>query len=187
MGAVAAAAFALGGCGTSDTDAKTPVAAAPPPGAGANAEPTAEKAADPAKVGFDDEGYACGLLTRADVETLFGGPVGDAEPSSVGASRFCQWKTVAGDPWVFLQVGTPSNGADTEYAQLRKAFKEAKDIPGLGRKAYSYYHRGETHVYVRVDDKLVKVAVQYIKDRAVTPEADVARVTTLARQVVGRM
>ena len=186
-GALAAVTFALAGCGTSAQDTERPAAAAD---AGTGAEPSTEAAADKPAVGYADEGYACTLLTRADMETLFDGPVGDPQPTSVGASRFCQWKTAAGDPWVFLEIGIPSKGASAEYDELRKAYqsaKEAKDISGLGEKSYSFYHRGETRVYVRIQDKLVKVAVQYLKGRTLTPEDDVARLTTLSRQVVGRM
>lgn len=185
-GALAAVAFALAGCGTSAQDTEPPAAAAAGPGA----EPNTEAGADKPAGGYADEGYACTLLTRADMETLFGGPVGEPEPTSVGGSRFCQWKTVAGDPWVFLEIGIPSKGASAEYDELRTAYKsnkEAKDIAGLGDKSYSFYHRGETRVYVLLQDKLVKVAVQYLKGRTLTPEDDVARLTTLSRQVIGRM
>ncbi len=189
-GALAAATFALAGCGTSTQDTKPPAAAAEAPAAGTGAEPNTEADAAKPAAGYADEGYACSLLTRADVETLFGGPVGEPQPRSVGNSRFCQWATAAGDPWVFLEIKIPSNGASTEYDTLRKAYKsakEAKDVPGLGEKSYSFYHRGETHVNVLVQDKLVKVAVQYLKGRTLSPEEDVARVTTLSRQVIGRM
>jgi hypothetical protein len=188
-GALAAVTFALAGCGTSAQDTEPSAAAAEAPAAGTGADPT-EAGADKPAGGYADEGYACTLLTRADMETLFGGPVGEPQPRSVGDSRFCQWATAAGDPWVLLEIGIPSNGASTEYDEVRKAFswaKEAKDISGLGDKSYSYYHRGETHVYVLVQGKLVKVAVQYLKGRTLTPEDDVARLTTLSRQVIGRM
>jgi len=190
-GAFAAATFALAGCGTSAQDTEPPAGAAQAPAAGTGAEPNTEAGADkPAAGGYADEGYACTLLTRADMETLFGGPVGEPQPKSVGDSRFCQWATAAGDPWVLLEIGIPSKGASAEYDELRKAYKsakEAKDISGLGDKSYSFYHRGDTRVYVRVQDKLVKVAVQYLKGRTLTPEDDVARLTTLSRQVIGRM
>jgi hypothetical protein len=190
-GALAAAAFALAGCGTSEPDTEPPAAAEPVTAAGQGTEQSTGADADPpVAAGYADDGYACTLLTRADVEALFGGPVGEPQPRSVGDSRFCQWATAAGDPWVFLQVAIPSNGAAKEYGETRKAFKwskDAKDVSGLGDKSYSYFHSGETHVYVLVKDKLVKVAVQYLKGRTVTAAADVARVTTLTRQVVGRM
>ena len=181
-GALAAATFALAGCGTSAQDTEPPAAAAEATAASTGADKPAG--------GYADEGYACTLLTRADMETLFGGPVGEPQPKSVGDSRFCQWATAAGDPWVLLEIGIPSKGASAEYDELRKAYKsakEAKDISGLGDKSYSFYHRGDTRVYVRVQDKLVKVAVQYLKGRTLTPEDDVARLTTLSRQVIGRM
>jgi hypothetical protein len=189
-GALVAATFALAGCGTSTQDTEPPAAATEASAAGTGAEPSTEAGADKPAGGYADEGYACTLLTRADMEKLFGGPVGEPQPKSVGHSRFCQWATAAGDPWVFLEIGIPSKGASVEYDELRKAYKsskEAKDISGLGDKSYSFYHRGETRVYVRVQDKLVKVAVQYLKGRTLTPEDDVARLTTLSRQVIGRM
>jgi Protein of unknown function (DUF3558) len=189
-GALAAATFALAGCGTSARETEPPAAAAEAPAAGTGAEPNTEAGADKPAGGYADEGYACTLLTRADMETLFGGPVGEPQPRSVGHSRFCQWATAAGDPWVLLEIGIPSKGASAEYDELRKAYKsakEAKDISGLGDKSYSFYHRGETHVYVLVQDKLVKVAVQYLKGRTLTPQDDVARLTTLSGQVIGRM
>jgi hypothetical protein len=189
-GALAAVTFALAGCGTSAQVTKPPAAAAEAPDAGTGAEPDSAAGADKPAGGYADEGYACTLLTRADMETLFGGRVGEPQPRSVGNSRFCQWNTAAGDPWVFLEIGIPSNGASAEYDELRKAYKsakEAKDIAGLGDKSYSFYHRGETRVYVLIQDKLVKVAVQYLKGRTLTPEEDVARLTTLSGQVIGRM
>lgn len=189
-GAVAAVTFALAGCGTSARDTEPSAGTAAAPAAGTGAKPNNDAGADMPAGGYADEGYACTLLTRAGMETLFGGPVGEPQPRSVGASRFCQWKTAAGDPWVLLEIGIPSKGASAEYDELRKAYqsaKEAKDISGLGDQSYSFYHRGETRVYVRVQDKLVKVAVQYLKGRTLTPENDVARLTTLSRQVIGRM
>lgn len=189
VGLLAAATFALAGCGGADEDAGTPTAAAG--GAttvGADAAGTGtETGGGGTKGGYADEGYACGLLTRADVEKLFGGKVGQPEPTSVGNSRFCQWKDGTSESWVYLEISKPSKGAAAEYDELRKVRTEAKDISGLGEKANSYYVRGETHVRVLVRDMYIKVAVQYLKARTLTPEDDVARVTTLARQVVGRM
>lgn len=179
------AVLALAGCGASHDDPQPPAAA--PPGATADAETGTEAEAAEPVGGYEDEAYACGLLTRADMETLFGGPVGEPQPNGIGSSRFCQWKDGSGESWVYLELAKPSNGAAKEYATVRKVRPEARDVSGIGDKAYSYYHRGQTEVKVLDGDLYVTVAVQYLKGRTLTPQADVARVTTLARQVVGRM
>lgn len=178
------AVLALAGCRASDDDDTQPPAAA---ATGATAEPGTDADAVEPVGGYEDEAYACGLLTRPDVEALFGGPVGEPQPNGIGTSRFCQWKDGSGESWVYLELAKPSNGAAKEYATVRKVRPEAKDVSGIGDKAYSYYHRGQTEVKVLDGDLYVTVAVQYLKGRTLTPQADVARVTTLARQVVGRM
>ncbi|MFI7600263.1 DUF3558 family protein [Actinoplanes sp. NPDC049681] len=177
--------LALAGCGAPGDDTEAPAAGADGTAPDAGTATGADTAAPAA--GYEDEAYACGLLSRADMEALFGGPVGEAQPNAVGTSRFCQWKDASAESWVYLELAKPSNGAAKEYATVRKVRPEAKDVSGLGQKAYSYYHRGQTEVKVLAGDLYVTVAVQYLKGRTLTPEADVARVTTLARQVVGRM
>ncbi|RZU53616.1 uncharacterized protein DUF3558 [Krasilnikovia cinnamomea] len=189
------ATLVLAGCGASGTDADpgAPAAAAAQPEAGAGVESDAGTATG----GYADEGYACGLITRADLETFYGGPVGEPEPKSVGDSRFCDWAGAPGgtDSYVFLWIEKPIKGvrgdANTEYDELRsklKGDKAVKDVAGLGEKAMSDYYPGATRVRIVVEDMYITIGVQYVLGkRTLTPEADVARVTTLAKQVVGRM
>ncbi|MEU7907383.1 hypothetical protein [Actinoplanes sp. NPDC049118] len=193
VGAVAAATLALTGCGTPDQDVEPPAAAGAAPAAASGAE--GDAAAGP--LNFEDDGYACSLLTRADLEALFKGPVADEPgPKDVGVLRTCAWAEANNNSLLDLSIDKPSGGASREYDGLWQLYgvshpagsDPAEEVAGLGDKAYSYHHRGETHVKVLVGDKFVTVAVMYVLGkRTLTPEADVARVVTLAKQVLGRM
>jgi hypothetical protein len=172
VGAVAAATLALTGCGPSDEVTEPPPAAVPAAG----------------------QGYACGLLARADVEALFKGS--EPRPKDVGGLRSCTWTEPYDNSMLDLSVDAPPEGAREEYDEMWRQYgvsypagtSPAREIAGLGDKAYSYFRDGETHVKVLAGDKFVSVAVLYILGRrTLTPEADVARVVTLAEQALGRM
>lgn len=187
VGAIATATLSLAGCGTPDE------AAEPATAAGA----AAEAGADPGSLSFTDEGYACSLLTSADLEALFKGPAKDGpKPKDVGTLRTCTWTEAGSNYLLDLSIDEPVAGPTREYDEGWRLYgvnqpagsHPAKEITGLGDKAYTYYHDGETHVNVVAGDKFVTVAVMYVLGkRTLTPEADVARVVTLAKQALGRM
>ncbi|MEV4636668.1 hypothetical protein AB0J80_04865 [Actinoplanes sp. NPDC049548] len=140
IGVAAAATLASAGCGAPDKETEQPPGAGAASDAGSGAEETAA-----GTLRFADEGFACTLLTRADVEALFDGPVAaEPQPKDVGRLRTCTWTEADSASLVDLSIDEPSGGASRKYDEMWKLYgvsqpagtRPAKEISGLGDKAY---------------------------------------------------
>jgi hypothetical protein len=194
LSALLTATLVVTGCGTSDKDAE-PLAATD---AGSGTEEGAEEGAD---AGPPAEKTACTLVAPADLEALFTAPAEfkyqESQPDDSN-SRTCVWDETTSGSLMSLTAETPTNGADREYdASWRRDSKRhptesrAEEVAGLGDKAHSASSKGRVQVKVLVGDTFVTVDVWYAigkpPPKDITAGADVARVVTFTKQVVGRL
>jgi len=199
--AAAFAAFALGGCGLVDGDAKRPAAAdaAGPKAGGAgtrsglgavdksgenggagegtagdgNAEKGGAEGGGKAK-GTDGLPDPCGLLSRDDVVRLTGRRITEVDGDGAAAgdpSRYCQWQQDGGQLDLFLST--------TTAAEFEAAVFQGRPVDGVeGYDAFSL----AGHLYVRDDDVQVDVY-----SHAGTDDQNLAEEITVMRAVLPKL
>jgi hypothetical protein len=82
---------------------------------------------------------ACTLLTPAQIEAQFGGPVGEATP----IYPYCQW-TVGADAFVAVRVIPQPIGEYTPFEQVRTVLPGPGEGAFLGTNRYLYFGVGDT-------------------------------------------